>query len=267
MKTLSPQTRLLLDRARRVDGPMPRTREQIGRALAGAAATTTVTLGSAAAEASLSSAAASPSLFWLLPGGKLGAVLATSIGLASGTAIVAVTNHRAAVVVTPPVPASVSMVSHAKPLAVALPTPPSQTISSAAVVAPSMTTQLVPAVASSPPTKSSLADETRRLALVQRALRVGDGQQALMLLSLYRRDFGQGALVEEASAAEVFALCAVGDVEGAQRSAKRFLQRFSGSPLVPRVEASCGVRGGRLNPGQVDLSDGISPPSSPITEP
>jgi hypothetical protein len=207
-------------------------------------ATSTVTLGTAAAEAALTKVPIASSLLAWLPGGKVGAVLATSIGLASGGVVVAVTHQHGSSVPVPPRAASMHVV-HGAPLMASVPLPTSAEPSAVAAAAADSTLRSVnmpgtPAVRS----KLTIGDETRLLAQVQQALRTGDGALALMLLGQYRRDFGQGALVEEASAAEVFAQCAVGNVAQAGRLAQRFLRRFPGSPLQPRVEASCAAKNG-----------------------
>jgi hypothetical protein len=268
MRELDPRTRLLIDGAKRADGPASCARDRIARTLAGSVATSSVTLGAAAAEAALDKVAGATGLLAWLPGGKLGAVLATGVGLAGGGAVIAamhapnsLVGHRTSVtrdsatmnVNTAPRSSSMAGTSTAMCSSAAVTAEPAPAESAdlppastprAAVLGTGVSRSKDPSAMSTRPSPSRIADETRLLAQVQAALRAGNGAGALKLLAQYRREFGQGALVEEASAAEVFALCATGDRSRAERATLRFLSGYPNSPLQPRIESSCGMRKG-----------------------
>lgn len=238
MTKLSPSTRELLDRAKWADGPPARSKARIYRALNATAAASAVTLGATAAEAALSVSAKSSGLLTLLTTGKASIVAATAVGMMSGSLIVASVNHFHPPTATPISPRTAIAPLAPKPLS----TTRTARVAPATLTLPDLPLEIEaakPAPAPAPSNAVSIAEEARLLAQVQQALREGNGQRALLLLGRYRRDFVSGALSEEAAAAEVFARCAVGDTAGTARARARFRQQFAGSPLEPRVEASC----------------------------
>ncbi|HEY2408626.1 MAG TPA: hypothetical protein VGI10_21620 [Polyangiaceae bacterium] len=86
---------------------------------------------------------------------------------------------------------------------------------------------------------SALTEEARALANVQRALREGNGNQALALLDAQDVKFHAGELGPERAAARIVALCAVGRVAEARSAGARFLAASPHSPLAARVRATC----------------------------
>lgn len=238
MKTTDDRFSGLLERAKAADGPSKSRTARIGRSIAMSAAASTVTLGVTAAEASLAGSAVAGGPLAVLAAGKLGIVLSVAVGLASGAGLLVLagpfpgdSKARAPAVTSASAPAAGEMAKTAPSLQL----PAIETREIVAVAAIPVRSVALP---SSLP-KSSIAEETHLLAQVQEALRTGNGQGALVILGRYRRDFGKGALVEEATASEVFAHCALGNVEAASRARARFLRQFAGSPLQPRVERAC----------------------------
>jgi hypothetical protein len=81
----------------------------------------------------------------------------------------------------------------------------------------------------------SLAAELEALQRAQRSLNAGNAAGALAEVRAVR---GQ-ALLAERTALEVFAHCALGQAAPARQKAALFRQLAPGSPLLPRVDASC----------------------------
>lgn len=85
-----------------------------------------------------------------------------------------------------------------------------------------------------------LEAEVRLIAAIRAALQRGDGAEALARVAEHRQKFGaRGVLVQERSAHEVEALCAVGRESEARRLAAEFLRKWPESPHRARVTASC----------------------------
>jgi hypothetical protein len=84
-----------------------------------------------------------------------------------------------------------------------------------------------------------LREETAEMRRAQQALRAGNSQLALTLLSQQDITFRQGALQQERSAARVLALCQSGHKDLARTEAERFEHRWPKSALVARVRSSC----------------------------
>jgi hypothetical protein len=97
--------------------------------------------------------------------------------------------------------------------------------------APRAEAEAAPPVAAPP----SLAAELEALQRAQRSLNAGNAVGALSEVRAVR---GQ-ALLAERTALEVFAHCALGQVAAARQKATLFRQLAPGSPLLPRVAASC----------------------------
>jgi hypothetical protein len=87
--------------------------------------------------------------------------------------------------------------------------------------------------------KDTLAEEARRLRVVQQALRSGDGARALELVREDNARFSSGLLQQERTAARVQALCLVGQSAAARAAAESFEQRWPRSPLLARVRSTC----------------------------
>jgi hypothetical protein len=85
-----------------------------------------------------------------------------------------------------------------------------------------------------------LEAELRLIGEIRAALKRGDGAGALAGVAEHRKKFGaRGVLVQERSAHEVEALCAVGRETDARRLAAEFLKQWPDSPHRARVTASC----------------------------
>lgn len=85
-----------------------------------------------------------------------------------------------------------------------------------------------------------LEAELRLVAGIRAALKRGDGAGALVRVAEHRKKFGaRGVLVQERSAHEIEALCAVGREADARRLAAEFLRQWPDSPHRARVTASC----------------------------
>jgi len=89
------------------------------------------------------------------------------------------------------------------------------------------------------PKSVGLVDEARALAEVQLALRDGQAERALALLSEMDARFGRGALGAERMAAQVLALCGGGRVEQGRALSERFSGVYPNSPLLQRILAAC----------------------------
>lgn len=101
------------------------------------------------------------------------------------------------------------------------------------------TTEVSDIFSSASEPRDLLREETAELRRAQQALRAGNSQLALKLLSQQDQTFRQGALQQERSAARVLALCQSGHKDLARSEAERFEQRWPKSALVARVRTSC----------------------------
>ena len=96
-----------------------------------------------------------------------------------------------------------------------------------------------PVEAPSLSTTSTLEDETEILERAQLAM---GREEALVLLAEHARRYPNGLLRRERLAAEVFALCGVGQTEAARAAADGFVREFPAGPLAERVRTSCVAR-------------------------
>ncbi|MEM6989368.1 MAG: hypothetical protein AAF721_02685 [Myxococcota bacterium] len=87
---------------------------------------------------------------------------------------------------------------------------------------------------------NALAAETKLLRAAKVALSEGRAKSARQRLNEHKRRFPKGELTELRMALEVSTLCALEREGQAQAAAKRFLSRFSGSPLAAKVRQGCG---------------------------
>lgn len=85
----------------------------------------------------------------------------------------------------------------------------------------------------------SLLAETQRLREAHGALRGGDPEKALALLSEDAAETEGQKLREERAAARVFALCKLGRVDEANAEASAFVAQNPRSPLADRVRKAC----------------------------
>jgi hypothetical protein len=234
--------------ARRLEDPSVEERARLRRRMAGLfGATLTVSTGfTGAATAAAAAAPAAP----LLP--TLALPFATGALLGGVVAVGANWSNVERALEAPPRPAAVSSVapgSSARPRAPVFEPVPVP----AASFAPPSSSASAPAgttvVAAPPPGRTgsspvtapalSLEAESHALARIQRALRDGDPERALVLIAEQEGSFQKGALAEERAAARVFALCAAGRRAETAAAARRFLVDFPKSPLRVRVAASC----------------------------
>jgi hypothetical protein len=259
MTDLSHDARALLDEARHEGGPTTEQRARMKRAVFGAVAASGTLLGGSGAAAGASTAK--------LTGLSLLAVKASTASLSAwflagtlgGVAVIApvaayrylttppalTTNAHAPGTVAPvatmlaptatqePAPAPVAPAPDvAEPSA-----PPNSASAARRGAAPTSTREpQAPWVSDSP----GLSAELALLGAAQRDLAAGRADQALSQLAEHGRRFPNGALAGERLAARVFALCALGRTEEARRAARDFQVAAPGSPLTPRVLASCG---------------------------
>lgn len=234
-----PDLEQLLQRAR---GTAPRigSKDRLrSRALAAAAAAGVGTFAAHAAGASKASA-------WIAAFGKGGAGLALSVlgcvgsGVAAGLLLVgpALTSEGPAAT-----PHAAEVMPAAEASAVWSPAIPSPTAASPTrenIAVSPLRSPLPSYSASAEARVPSIERETALLAEAQRALRRADAAAALGLLDAYDREFPRGALSEEALAARVVGLCALGRKAQGLRSLAEFRAAYSASPLLARVVAACG---------------------------
>jgi hypothetical protein len=77
------------------------------------------------------------------------------------------------------------------------------------------------------------------LAEARAALRDGDPQRALRLTEQHAQRFGEGALAEEALAARILALCALGRREQGRAGVAALERMAPNSPQLGRVRTAC----------------------------
>jgi hypothetical protein len=98
---------------------------------------------------------------------------------------------------------------------------------------------LAPGPKATEKTADSLIAETERLREAHGALRGGDPEKALALLSEQAAEGEGQKLREERAAARVLALCKLGRVDEANAEAAAFLAQNPRSPLADRVRNAC----------------------------
>jgi hypothetical protein len=270
MSDLSHDARELLQVARHEDGPTPAERERLRRAVFGAVAGSSTVFGSAGAVGA-SATAGSGAKLSLVAG--ITAKMSTAplaiwfaVGTAAGLASVAPAAAVRYVTSSTPQGVMASTATTASRVAQREPAPPSHEpfapdpLPAAAiptetegppssVTAPAVASEekSIRASASAPSAPSTpalepppLTQELDLLGTAQRELAAGRAEQALAWLGKHERRFPSGALRGERLAARVFALCALGRTEEATRATREFERAAPGSPLTPRVLASCG---------------------------
>jgi hypothetical protein len=261
MSDLSHDARELLQVARHEDGPTPAERERLRRAVFGAVAGGSAVLGSAGAVG----ASAKLSLIAGMTAKMSTAPLAIwfAVGTAAGLATVAPVAAVRYVTSSTPQGVAASTTADASRVAQREPARPSHEPFAPSPLPPAPTqadtegsprSVTAPALASEEkstrPTASApsapalepppLTQELGLLGTAQREFAAGRAEQALAWLGEHERRFPAGALRGERLAARVFALCALGRAEEAKHATREFERVAPGSPLTPRVLASCG---------------------------
>jgi hypothetical protein len=219
----------LLDAARRAGQGPPFARRRVReRVLA------SVAMGSVTSTALVAEAAMLPVGATVAGSVTIGAIKAfvagTAVGVVLTTAVSTLLPHRAA---RAPAPVPSEQRAAVEPQNVRAEGP-------ALVPAPSATTSapVLPGSSRSV-SKSSIAEETLLLGKAQVALRQGQPRVALELLDQYRTDYPRGVLQEEATAARVVALCALGRSADGRRWADEFERLYPKSLLLGRVRTAC----------------------------
>lgn len=243
---LDPQARALIGLALQGEQRLPRHRERVRRgvltALAAPAALGTTEAALAAGKtAVVGTAAATSTKAALLAVPLLKAVPLVVLGVTAG--VVGLKQLHA-----PPAKPVAAVV--AAPVAAATTTPTAVSRAAAELVRPEATEPSEPPAPlkgtrgapasnvespSAAPAPPSLAAELEALQRAQRALNAGNAASALQELHAIKGP----ALRAERTALEVFAHCALGNAAAARQQAALFRKLAPGSPLLPRVEASC----------------------------
>jgi len=269
MTELSRESRALLAAARHRDGlstaDKDRIRGKLTRRLgAGLALGSAVTASATVAEAAHTSVMATVAS-WLPAAAKVLGVVALAGGVTVGVVRVShPTLHPAAAVVTPAArnaapaggPASRTVAPElTEPvttpedpaqeikLEAAQPAPVREPASSAKREPRNPNTPLL-ATDSQPvndavPVDDGLSSQVAAIREARAAIRRGDGRAALAAIDRGLTPGQAGPLEQEATLARVSALCLLGDVATARRTAEQFLARFPGSLLASRIRSSC----------------------------
>ena len=242
MTELSAEARALIERVGGADGPDAERRIRVKRHLVVALASAGAGLGgmtqvaTAAVHAGATGVVSATKLtagtvaIWLATGAAVGTLVASpAVVWRLHGAARATPSHDGATAQLPP---------SRPPVSTALPAvaPP---VEAPAASAPERAQ--APAEAAAPTVAPSLADETRLLELAQLELAAGRPSAALSLLDEHSRRFTRGALAQERSFARILSLCALDRTGDARRAASAFLAAWPSSPLVPRLQASCGL--------------------------
>lgn len=268
MNQLSRESRALLAEARHRDGlstaDKDRIRGKITRRLgAGLALGSAVTASATVAEAAHTTVMATVAS-WLPAAAKVLGVVALAGGVTVGVVRVSHPAAHPSAVVVPAAQnaASVQGESAARPVApviqpVATPEDPAEEIKPEAVQAPlvrepassakreprnpntPLTTTDSQPVSNAVPVDDGLSSQVAAIREARAAIRRGDGRAALAAIDRGLPQGQAGPLEQEATLARVSALCLLGDVATARRTAEQFLARFPGSLLASRIRSSC----------------------------
>jgi hypothetical protein len=235
------------------------TTSKAAAATAKAAAATAAATGSVAPPAAAIATAGTGAAI----AGKIVAVVAVVAAVGGGTTAVVHYANRAATTAPVPTASAAPVVAQAPPARPA----PKPSAATTAIAAPE-TTAAAPVASSTarielprapapsvvvPPaaptatgvvTASSLDAEIALVRDARAALRGGDAARSVALLDEHDRRFPGGALAEDCAAERIYALCAMGNVDGARSAAARFLADHPYSPHAASVRASCGVATG-----------------------
>ncbi|MBL8625423.1 MAG: hypothetical protein JNK64_29195, partial [Myxococcales bacterium] len=119
-------------------------------------------------------------------------------------------------------------------------TPPPPTASpSTAPPPPEVASAPAPEVGAAAPAIDPLARELELLRTARTALRGGAAVDALAALAIYRREFADGQLAEEAAVLAVEAACAAGRTDELERLRAGFARRWPSSTAKAKVERMC----------------------------
>lgn len=267
MTDLSRESRALLAAARHRDGmsaaDKDRVRNKLTRRIgAGLALGSAVTASATVAEAARAGALATVAT-WLPAAAKVLGIVAVAGGVTVGA--VRVAHHRAA-----PAPAAVNQAPANSPASRELAKPnlarevPQLVASAQSESAVQPIEPIAPAVHEVPavkretrasntaatgnepalqgevkPVDDGLSRQVAAIREARAAIRRGDGTTALSALDRGLPPGQSGPLEQEAILARVSALCLLGDVATARRTAEQFLARFPDSLLAPRIRNSC----------------------------
>jgi hypothetical protein len=260
MNELGSEARELLARLGDADGPSDaqtaRMKRKLGVALGAASGVLVVAgaTGAANAAASAAAAGAAAGAGTKLGGAGLGGLLsmfalgaAAGVGVSTSTLVVRHYFER-------PVPA---VVASSAPALAPAPKTPANAVALPVEPAAAVVGELAPpgeAVAPAPvplapgeqpaaapsAIEPTLGPEVELVIAAKRELTLGRPSQALLLVERLAAEFPNGALREERRLLEVLSLCALGRVEQARREAHDFAALTPRSPLLPRLEQSCG---------------------------
>ncbi len=268
MNELSRESRALLAAARHRDGlstaDKDRIRGKLTRRLgAGLALGSAVTASATVAEAAHTTVMATVAA-WLPAAAKVLGVVALAGGVTVGVVHVSHPTARTTAAVAPaarnatparvepaartrevPRPALVpdEPAQEVKPEVAQPPAPVREAASSAKREPRNPNTPL--AAADSQPVNDAVAvddglsNQVAAIREARAAIRRGDGRAALAAIDRGLPQGQSGPLEQEATLARVSALCLLGDVATARRTAEQFLARFPGSLLASRIRSSC----------------------------
>jgi hypothetical protein len=259
MDELKPAARAALRNMGDADGPSVEDRERLRPRIFGAIVASSAVAASSAALGAGSAAGAStvagaklawfgPAAVWLAVGGLAGSVVAVS----SELVIEKTQPARSAVAAAAPARSrktNVAAPSSRSSVEVALPDdgPPRAAprvepdVRGPRTSAPESGAAR-PAPVEVPPPMPSIREELALLEQAHRELSQGNPSASLATLDAHTRRFPSGAFTAERTAARVFALCALGQVDRARAVADEFLRAAPASPLVPRIRSSCVLR-------------------------
>jgi hypothetical protein len=254
MSDLSHDARELILVAEREEGPTHGERERLRRAVFGAVAAGGTMLGSAGAAGATGGAAAKLTMLGGIATKMSVAPLSIwfAVGTAAGIAAVApvaayryAARHETPTAAPRAATAPVNAAPPGEQQAVARPVAPARADvrpqpSETSVAAPPRDAKSERADTSAPSGEPpDLAVELTLLGAAQRELAAGRAERALERLAEHERMAPYGALLGERLAARVFALCALGRNAEARLAMREFESMAPGSPLTPRVLASC----------------------------
>ena len=267
MNELSRESRALLAAARHRDGlsaaDKDRIRNKLTRRLgAGLALGSAVTASATVAEAARTTALATVAT-WLPAAAKVLGIVAIAGGVTVGA--VRVSHHRAQPTAAVVVPArdngarEISKPNIARELPQSMGTEPPENPIQAAEPGPtpapvrelsttkheahganaaSAPNEPAPEVVATP-VDDGLSSQVAAIREARAAIRRGDGMTALSALDKGLQQGQGGPLEQEAILARVSALCLLGDITTARRTAEQFLARFPDSLLASRIRNSC----------------------------
>ena len=232
MHGLSPRARKILADARKL-GPPAESKAEVRHAVASsvAAGVTVAALEATASSLGVTAAGATAS-------GKGTLALAMvwgSAGIATGVAVTAVT--LAVLPTAPPRPLPATSIALGVASAPATGVPEPETSAAPAPAPPATSASVAEPVAF--PRRPSVAEELRLLAQARAALRDGDPGRALALADQHDARFGAGTMAEEALAARILALCALGRFEEGRSATVQLERTAPTSPQLDRVRAAC----------------------------